>query len=398
MRKLFFICLFVNAFLISSSVAQTVDLTIETKSNQLPRFQPGKQDRKLRVPSTFTLETIAGNLGQISAITYDNETRYLIADQKRGQIWQLTDRNKDGQIDTKRALAHRFDHPSGLAVDGEKIFIADRNAVWVTHNLEPPEKLAGLRNANSTGARHRLSLSSDKTSLLLGLTTSDQITKILSIDVKTGQAELLNEISTQETFIDFGHRHQSPPWVILDNSFGPNLSSRIEINTSHTLYGGAVPNFTTMPQNIFNNHIYLSRRSSEGFDVLATPINLGRINGHSKKVLSGFLSQTKRSAWGAPGPLLFDRHGLIISDPFNGDLYRLRPKSGLTEENEKDKPTAEIIGAQKESITSTLTSKMKGSQIDQGSTIEKASGLTKGSNLSENYKSLALEVKDSKKE
>jgi len=89
---------------------------------------------------------------------------------------------------------------------------------------------------------------------------------------------------------------------------------------------------------------------------------------------------------------------LIISDPFNGDLYRLRPKSGLTEETEKDKPTAEIIGAQKESITSTLTSKMKGSQIDQGSTIEKASGLTKGSNLSENYKSLALEVQDSKKE
>jgi len=402
MQKLFFICLFIclSPFAVSDSIAQTIDLTVGTKSNQVPRLQAGKQVKNLQVPSSFNLDTLAGNLGRISAIAYDNKTRYFVADKQNGQIWQLTDRNKDGRIDIKRALAHRFDAPSGIAVNEDKIFIADRNAVWVIDNLQPPQKLAGLRNANSIGERHRLSLSSDKTSLRLSLTTSDQVVKVLSIDIKTGQAELLNKLSTQENFVDFGHISQNVPWVILGNSFGPDLSDRIKINASHRLYGGAIPNFTNAPQNIFNNHIYLSRHSSEGFDVLAAPINLGRIKGHSKKVLSGFLSQTKRSAWGAPGLLLFDSHGLIIADSFNGDLYRLRPKPA----NPKDLEENVIVDfkehedIKKDTNPKIPVSTLEGSQIVRGSTLERASDLLTGSNLNKNYKSLASEIQKSQGE
>lgn len=388
----------INGILPVPSYAQEIDLTVANQIKDRPRLQKGKRADNLKAHDKFSFETIARNLGSISILVHDEDTKYLTADKESGRIWQLIDRNKDGRIETKRALAHRFDKPTGLAIDGNRVFVADQNAVWVFDDLQPPQILAGLRQSNSNGKRHILSLSSDKTTLFLGLTTKDQTVKILSIDINTGQATLVSEASTFQNLIAFGHPNQTSPWVVLENSFGANLSNLIEIDPSHSLNGVAIPRYKDGKNSVFNNHIYLSRHASEGFDILATPMNLDQVNGLTKVVLSGFLSPTKRSAWGSPAALLFDNHGLIIADEFNGDLYRLRAKDieqKISENENTDIQADDIQEPQKDVTSGMRVSTMRGSLIGPASRIGKGSSITKGSNLSEDYKSLAEEVKES---
>ncbi len=390
--------------------AQPIDLSLPSVAKTTPVIQTGKRPNLLRVKDGFELSIMSESLGDISALIQSRLGQYYSADFKTGRIWHLKDQNKNGRIDSKRILPHRFDGPSGLAIQGQTLYVADKNAIWVMEGVQPPKKLAGLRNAKSLGYPHPLAITNDGSQLFLGLKNTDGEVHLLSIDTSTGAASLVDTLKTEETPIAVNIvKGRKRPWVALSHSFGPSLSSLTAIDTSHRLTGMSLPTQSTDARPEFNNHIYIARQASDGFDVLSVKANLGAPETNADIILSGFLTASGRSAWGKPGSLLFDTHGLLIADRHNGDIYRLKAKTHTpVDEDEKQgasnthssdtdiDPTADkdLLNTTKEWEVSTI----KGSQISTLSNIGSASSLTTGSSLLENYKSLAEEYSEQNKE
>lgn len=386
--------------------AQLIDLSLPSAAQTKPVIQTGKRSNLLTAKDGFDLSVMSENLGDISALIQGRLGQYYSADFKTGRIWQLKDQNKNGRIDSKRILPHRFDGPSGLAIKGQTLYVADKNAIWVMEGVQPPKKLAGLRNAKSLGYPHPLAISNDGNQLFLGLKNTEGEIHLLSINTSTGSASLLDRIKTEETPIAVNViKGRKRPWVALSHSFGPSLSSLTAVNKSHRLTGMALP--TTSSPKVspeFNNRIYITRQSSDGYDVLSVKANLGAPETMADVILSGFLTSSGRTAWGKPAHLLFDRHGLLIADQHNGDIYRLKAKpltpkdknelQGTSEGHSEAIADEDLLNTTEDWEVSTIT----GSQIGTLSNIGSASSLTTGSSIIQNYKSLAEEYSEQEKE
>lgn len=377
-------------------IAQSVDLSEPASRTFTPRLHKGKQASSLKPRDGFLLETVENGLGNISSLSVREDGTIFTTDAETGRIWQLSDRNKDGRVDIKRALPHRFDRPTGLAVTNKQLYIADRAAIWVIKDGQPPEKIAGLINANSTDAFHPLALSADSKSLFLGLTTKDGITNILSVNRKTGQAHLIDSLPRSEQLRAIAALNNTTVWSVTENGVGAALSQLTKIDESHRLAGLALPSDTQSWSPAYSQHAIVSKHSADGYAILALPAALGNVRKDGDILLFGFLTTSGRSAWGRPGALSFDDHGLLIADDFNGDLYRLKfiaptetqevaqtPILGLTNDTQE---------GETDSLPSSVLSTITGSQIDQVSGIESATTIETGSTIIRDYKPLEIEV------
>lgn len=383
----------------SLAIAQTINLNASAKTDVMPRMQKGKRSALLKTTEGYSLETLAVGLGNISALSHDGKTHLYTADKESGRVWRLTDRNQDGEFESKQALPHRFDNPSGLAVSGDTLYVADKNAVWLVEGFLPPEILAGLRQANSKGLHHPLSLSSDNQNLLLGLTTHAQETKILSISLDDGLGTLLDETKLTEananqSILALSMTPNGTPWIIMDHSLGTQLGNMTQFNMNQKITGIALPFSTNTEEANWSkklpNNLIVSRQSPQGFDVLALPTNFGQAQAEGTRLLSGFLSTSGRTAWGAPSAIIFDQKGLVIADSFNGDLYRLSltPKADDTLADEVETPSQERLSQTKinDVPPSALLSTITGSQIGTSSSINSGSNIKVGSSIVRDYK------------
>jgi hypothetical protein len=192
--------------------------------------------------------------------------------------------------------------------------------------------------------------------------------------------------------------------LALEHGVGASLDTLVELSPSQTLSALALPLRASASRHenwpdAFANHIFVSRLSSDGYDVLALRVGLGQVNSLGKIIFSGFLSSSGRSAWGRPGPLFLDTNGLIISDSKNGDLYRLKnaPAQPISEDPKDsglvsafDAPTTKPgpLMAPPEMQVSTIT---EGSQIGSVSKLKRGSTLDVGSTIIEDYEPLALD-------
>lgn len=383
------------------SFAQTINLNELAETYVAPRMQKGKRPALLKTAEGFELETLAIGMGDISALAYDGKNHLYAADRETGRVWRLTDRNQDGEFEGKQALPHRFDTPSGLAVIGDTLYVADMNAVWLVKGFLPPEILAGLRQANSKGDHHPLTLSANKKNLFLGLTTHSEEAKILSVALETGVGTLLDETQLKGSFanqsiLGFSMTPNGTPWIVLDHSLGTQLNHLTPFDWGQTLTGIALPFSNSDEEKKWSkalpNNLIISRQSSQGFDVIALPTNFGQAQSEGKRLLSGFLSTSGRTAWGAPSAVIFDRKGLVVADSFNGDLYRLAlsptpesvPLTGAENPITEDLTKAAI----NETPPSTLLSTIKGSQINTASSLSSGSNIQVGSTIIRDYKPL----------
>lgn len=362
------------------------DLAKPSENKASLRAQTGKNISTLKVSDGLDIETVSENLGLISALAEDASGTLYVADRGAGRLWRLRDRNQDGQYELKQALPHRFDAPSGLAIYGEKIYIADRNAVWVMDGTKPPQKLAGLLNSGSKGAHHPLALSKDGKSLYLGLSTSDGEARLLKLNSITGKAALIEKKETHQEIIDLAAFGDGPPWLALEHAIGASLGNLTDISTSHSIASLVLPISSTSTENkdwplLFTNHVMASRMSPDGYDVLALPAALGQIETRARIVFSGFMSSSGRSVWGEPGPLLMDKYGLLVTDSKNGDIYRLKPSPKAPKPPEEQSILASSSNQSAETPRRTDPPEMQVSTIREGSQIGSVSTLSRGSNL-----------------
>lgn len=402
MRFVFSICALVTLFLAilmcaPVCLAQDINLEEPTARNFKPRFQKGKQVNRLKTADGLSFETVQNGLGTISTLASNGAGLLYSADPDTGRIWVLSDRNDDGRIDIKRALAHRFDRPTGLAATNEILYVADRAAIWVIQGENPPKKLAGLKNAKSTEAFHPLVLSPSADRLFLGLTTKDNITNIFSIDQISGEAALLDSRPATSQIRNLSALSETMPWVLTEHGAGSSLSQMTEMGNDYRLLGMALPQSQeTWPPDYLRD-VVIAQQSSTEFSVIALPASLGRVEKMGRTLFSGFLSDTGRTAWGSPGALLFDKHGLLIADNFNGDIYRLKTteiKTPVPVEMYPETVNQDVSSPRLESIPSMVVSTITGSQIDKVSGIDSASTLDTGSTIIRDYKPLEIEKSD----
>jgi hypothetical protein len=390
-----------------------VNLTKGADQNA-PRLQKGKRASQLKTLKGFQLTAIAQGLGTISTITSDGQGRLYVADQESGRIWALTDRANDGRIDLKQALPHRFDSPTGLAIHKDDLYVADKNAVWRVKGPRPPEKLAGLLAINSTGQHHPISLLPNGETLRLAIHTQDNQIKVLDIRLSDGQANLVETVSSSQPVIAFAPIQGSSPWLLLSNALGPSLNQLTAYAPSQNFTGISLMSKALIVKSetsqsgeaiIDENSMMIARQSPDGFDIVSVRTRLGKPQNKAQIIISGFSPKNARSAWGSPGALLSDQHGLLIADRFNGDIYRLTaqpvpPSTKTVSSSEEISPKRAEDKKETPSTSppSTLLSTMTGSQIDNASTLNSASGLDVGSTIIRDYKPLEVNKDKVKKD
>jgi len=315
---------------------------------QTIRLQRGGTPDSLETLDSLTLTTVATGLGEISALTIRDNGTLLAADKKSGRIWSLPDRNKDGKIDLRRPLSHSFDAPTGLALYEDKVYVADKNAIWVIEGQTAPRQLASLQNAKSSGGPHPLLINVDGTKLTLGLTTRDRGFKILELDTSSGQAILSGE-GNYGQLNSLAMRGNSI-WTGSGNTLGPLGDDVTSLAKGQSISALLLPRQSEKPERWpahLKDMIIASHTGPNAMQLIAIPTEFGSIR------------------------------------------YRLTPKATPqpkitivdTDNLPKDLQSEPTLAANRFGIESTI----QGTQIDTKSTIKTPSSIIYGSQLIKDY-------------
>ena len=358
------------------------------------RLQRGGASNKLQTLEGLNLNIAASGLGQISAMALREDGTLFTADARSGRLWALTDRGQDGKIDMRRPLPHSFKRPTGLAMIGSSLYVADQTAIWIIEDGQQPRELASLRNASSNGGPHILMPNPDGISLTLGLTSKTQTHRILRIQAQTGQASLIGEAAGPLHALAL--REGSDIWAASETGLHSLSGAGLKFQHGQSITSIALPGQYKAPKDWptkLQDHIIAAQAGPGAMRLIAIPTEFGHVSGTPRVLADGFMIQSGRSAWGEPGAMLMDERGLFFADKENGTLWRLSPKArpappapkitivdteSLPDSIRKE-PNLASTGALK------IESSIKGVQIDARSTIIKPSSIEYGSKLIKDY-------------
>lgn len=377
----------------------------ETVQSPQLSMQRGGTSDKLRTLEGLALSEFATSLGTISALAVSDTGTLYAADYKTGRIWVLTDRGGDGTLDMRRPMARAFNHPTGLAVIGETLYVADAQAIWVLHPETEPHILAPLSNINSQG---RFPLIKDETantaSLLMGITQSEGITQsgaiIVRVDTVSGQAVKIADIP-ETPLHSLSKRKGAPLWVGAGNALRAIDSPETGFSFSQqNIAAIALPGQHQAPANwppALKEAIIASQTGPKAMQLIAIPTEFGQPSGAPRVLVEGFLSGSGRSAWGEPGPIVMDKRGLFFADTHNGTIWRLSakpkidtPKVIITKTNDDKK----LADAKPEKSPLLIGSGITGSQIGVASQLGSASQLETGSTIIDAYEKAQKEAEE----
>lgn len=385
----------------------------ETVTPRSPIVSHAKITRQVRssqnAPQTiagFQISRTASNLGEISAMALAKDGTIFTADETKGRITRLSDRGQDGQIDTTRVIASGLTAPSGIAVIDNWVYIADATAIWrVDQNGGAPELFVSLQNTGAMTSPRPLLVNILGNQLMLGLSSKDGNAKIVTIDLDTKRADLMTVGPGRITAL--AGLPKGPFWAGMSGALVPIMDGQpLNIDTGQNLEQGTEIGGLILPGQFDNPAGWpdearddiiatqsgtdnMSARSSGGFNVISIPTHFGQPSSEIQILIDGFLTRTRRSAWGQPGAMVMDARGLFIADRWSGNVWRLskaRPKPVIVVE-----PEPEAIVANTE--TEDEDEAIRGSGIGAGSQIDTASKLDVGSIMAKEYEAREAERK-----
>ncbi len=359
------------------------------------QISKGGAVNNLAAIDALTLTPYVKGLGTISALAAAGEGRLYAADRNSGRIWELVDREQDGKLDQRSAMAAQFNAPTGLAVIGETLYVADKDAVWSLAPSSPPQRLAALSHVPHDGEPI---LIADGQDLLLAL-NSDSKARVIAIDTSSGFASDVLELAAP--IHSLATREGTEAWAGLDggiNKISLNAKS-INLGPSSAIVSLLLPGQYDVPvqwPSLLKDHIIAGQTGAGAMRLIAIPTQFGQPSGPARVLVDGFLSSTGRNAWGAPGAMVSDSRGLFFADPHNGTIWRLAPRPPkpikITIVDTKDviAPQAPApLAAQDSGLL--IGSGITGSQIGAASQISSATQLTVGSTLVQAYEKAQAE-------
>ncbi len=394
------------AILLASSSAAQVYPRATTEQAKAPRAPSDLRRRaagsseKPTSAQGFYTERVANGMGNISAmVSMENGSLYAL-DRDKGVLWHLADRGLDGRIDTQRRLSGGFERPTGLTLKDDKLYVSDTRAIWQV-NIDTGEKthFVSLSNINAGEDRPLLSY---ENRLLLGLSRSDTLSQVLSVDGTSGEATHLTDIPEAPIrALSYGGGRL---WAAVGGSLRPvDTQSNSEFAKHYPLEPGAAAMALTLPSEETNwpkdwpaalresilaiqGPARTNPGGSGGNNIIALPTQFGAPLQDISVLVGGFLSRDGRSAWAAPTAMLLDSRGLFFADRIGGSLWRVkiddRPTPTPRERISKPTPAPPV---QKPSLKRNETVPMVGSMIGESSVLEEASTLKVGSYLKKEH-------------
>lgn len=365
-------------------------VTLNDSAAVSPVRHLGKQIRTanshLQTIDSLQLSEAATGLGQVSAIALDKNGTLFAAEENRGRIWRLTDRNQDGIFEHRRPLPHNFTKPSAVAVMGETLYVADKSAIWVIEPLKPKRQLASLTQSRSTDGNYFLTVQDKR--LILGLNVEGQA-RLIDVDTRTGAAQLLT--SHNGTLTALASRRAGTLWLGLGSKLmASGASTFTETGTGTQITGLQLPAHSGSVRNwpsSLDNHIIAAQAGAGAMRLLAIPTEFGQPADEAFVLVDGFTVRSGRNAWGQPADIVMDRRGLFFLDSRNGTIWHLsgRPpaKTDIIKIVKPEPETADPVLAVTE--TPEKTPLLKGSGIGSASTLDSASTITVGSVLKKNH-------------
>lgn len=335
------------------------------------RLRIGAGADSIAAAGDYEVRVFARRLGHVSAMARHADGTIYTADRHSGRIFRIQDRRMDGAADITQPLPHRFDRPTGLAVAGDIIFVADQGGLWrVQPGGGTPALIAPFANSGSNGEAHPITMIAP-TTLLLGLSKADGTAQLLEVDTLSGHATRRAE--TRGQIIGFATASPSngvsTPWILLRRDdktfFGSSLQTVRDI--------GLDARAVWINEATARAHIALP----DG--VYATIATFAGLKDKGTLILGGFHAEA------SPGAIMSDERGVFVADQAGGHIWRLLPKPPVV--TPSPAPTAPDIDPVKDRPSdlaldrSTRPELVRGSGISNASTIGPASTMPAASTL-----------------
>lgn len=343
-------------------------------------------------------QRVSTGLGHVIALASLEDGSIHALSKDKGQLFHLIDRGLDGRIDTQRPMTSGFDTPTGLALKDGQAFISDRHAVWrVDLDTGIKTQFVSLRQLKAADERPLLIY---ENRLLMGVSKSETLSSVLSIDLFSGEATHLTDIAEAPIrALSYGGGQL---WAAVGHSLRPvDARSNTEFAKHYQLEAGAAAIAIALPSSetdwpadwpaAMKDYILaiqgptlgrMGETNSGGNNVIALPTQFGAPLSNLSVLAGGFMSRDGQSAWAAPSALLIDKRGLFFAERLGGTLWRVsvdnrpppKPRKRISE------PLPDLP-VQKPSLKHNETPAMVGSMIGESSLLGEASTLQVGSYL-----------------
>lgn len=350
-------------------------LCVSPVTAQEATLRTGGNVDRVTAADAYDAAVFARRLGHVSAIARHADGTIYTADRDGGRIFRIQDRRQDGTADITQPLPQQFDRPTGLAVMGDILFVADQGGLWrVQPGGGTPTLIAPFSNSGSTEDAHPLT-QIGPTSLLLGLSRTDGTARLLVIDTIDGRATLREETPGQiigfaSLAQDDGADDKFPtPWILLrrDNKtmFGSTLDTARPIGVdAQAVWIDEAKGHANMA---LPDGVYTTLATFAGLKDKGTPI------------VSGFGGAAR------PGVMLSDARGLFVADQAGGRLWRVTLKPAPAPV--VNAPNLTDVQADSPAVVDDDTPQrpelMRGSGIERASTIGRGSTMPTASTLPE---------------
>lgn len=83
-----------------------------------------------RVPKDFSVSVFASGLNRPREMSVGPDGTIYVSQTREGNVLALRDNDGDGKVDMRVVFADGFREPTGLAVQGDALYVVDRRAVW----------------------------------------------------------------------------------------------------------------------------------------------------------------------------------------------------------------------------------------------------------------------------
>lgn len=387
-------------FIIASAIIMIAPFTSSAQTTTAASFDTVSERPTMplsirhRSPSEFPVvkgglqaSVFAKGFGEIQSMALGQNGALYLLDSRSGRITEIIDRNRDARPDITRKLPFQFNRPRTLIAKGDTLYVADRDAVWVVANREQ-KQLASLTNIDIQREFLPMTLSPDEQSLYLAVTDKSDQSRIVQINLETGQAAMV--ASGKGPVKAIAQAKGSPLWVAISNRLVPVSDGEFAENLSQTFEQAESIGALYLPSTDIQNTQGLgylagqflvtqdqnqqSRRGEKATrNVVAIASTFGQPDGTPVPIVEGFMANYGRAAWGRPGSMVWDSRGLFLVDKQNGLIWRIsqiEPKITFS-----DRPVSDAIKLYEDDDIKKPQAEW-GSSISQGSSILSGSSLT----------------------
>lgn len=345
-------------------------------------------------------ETFTKTSLDIRAMALGPKGELLVLDGRRGQISVMIDRDKDGGLDMTRRLPASFSNPAAMITHEDLIYVSDADAVWEI-SQDGQRKLASLANVNALQDARPLLMAPDNMHIYLGLSHTDGSAKIVAINrvsgvaqsVATGEGKIISLAQVKGTALWAGLENALVP--VKDAGFDSSLGLRfpdhvslksVYLPTADSMIAkGLSPLAGKFLLTLGQDH-YGAKDEFSGRKVVALNSSFGQPDGKPSTIIGGFLANHGRSAWGEPGPMVWDERGVFLGDQQSGTIWRisrLEPKIRIV-----DRPK------EKKEVKFYKSEEVKKPKASWGSSIDNASSIMSGSLIASDWESKSLIPKE----